>query len=533
MNMKEQNIQAENALKKENIDIPGISAKREKIDFAKLKIGLKKLEDVMINNSVANKMRPVLASKEMIVRAIQNAELENLRMASEFYAKTSGIYSRLCKYLAFLYKYDWLVTPYLNDDKQQNRKKMSSDFGKVLSFLEDFGVKRFLGETALKVIIYGVYNGYIVETDEGVAIQELHPKYCRSRFKIKNRPVLEFNMKFFDDVYKDAAQRMRIIKAFPEEFAKGYLLFKEQKLVPDFQGDTAGWYTLDPEKSIRFNLNGQDYPVFASVIPAILDLDAAQELDRKKMAQQLLKIIIQQIPLDKNGELPFDTDEISELHSNAVTMLDGVIGADVLTTFANVSVQDMADRSSVTSVDELEKVERTVYNESGTAQNLFNSNGNIALNNSILNDEASISNLILQFEEFLNILIKRFNKNVKKYNFKVQILPTTIYNYKELSKSYKELTTLGYSKMLPLIALGQTQSSILATAHFENEVLELANLLIPPKSSNTMSSSDENKKEENKKDTVKIETDENKGGREEKPDNEKSEKTIANRESMN
>jgi hypothetical protein len=29
-----------------------------------------------------------------------------------------------------------------------------------------------------------------------------------------------------------------------------------------------------------------------SVIPHIIDLDAAQELDRKKMAQKLLKIII-------------------------------------------------------------------------------------------------------------------------------------------------------------------------------------------------------------------------------------------------
>jgi len=45
------------------------------------------------------------------------------------------------------------------------------------------------------------------------------------------------------------------------------------------------------------------------VIPAIIDLDAAQELDRKKMAQRLLKIIIQKLPLDKNGDLVFDVDE--------------------------------------------------------------------------------------------------------------------------------------------------------------------------------------------------------------------------------
>ena len=42
---------------------------------------------------------------------------------------------------------------------------------------------------------------------------------------------------------------------------------------------------------IKFNINGEDFPAFISVIPAIIDLDAAQELDRKKMAQKLLKII--------------------------------------------------------------------------------------------------------------------------------------------------------------------------------------------------------------------------------------------------
>ena len=45
-----------------------------------------------------------------------------------------------------------------------------------------------------------------------------------------------------------------------------------------------------------------------SVIPAIIDLDDARALDKKKMLQQLLKIIIQKMPIDKNGDLVFDVD---------------------------------------------------------------------------------------------------------------------------------------------------------------------------------------------------------------------------------
>ena len=104
------------------------------------------------------------------------------------------------------------------------------------------------------------------------------------------------------------------------------------------------------------------------------------------MAQKLLKIIIQKMPLDKNGDLIFDVDEAQQLHNNAVNMLQKAIGIDVLTTFADVEVADMADRNTTTTVDDLAKVERTVYNEAGTSQQQFNSDNNTALNNSILND---------------------------------------------------------------------------------------------------------------------------------------------------
>jgi len=131
------------------------------------------------------------------------------------------------------------------------------------------------------------------------------------------------------------------------------------------------------------------------VIPAIIDLDAAEDLDKQKMAQRLLKIIIQKIPLDKNGDLVFDPDEIKELHNNAVQMLSRAIGVDVLTTVADVEVADMSDKGNTSATDELSKVERAVYNEAGVSQLQFNSEGNIALNNSILNDEASMYDLLL------------------------------------------------------------------------------------------------------------------------------------------
>ena len=495
-------------------------------DFSKIKVGLKTLDDAIVNLGDLKEINPNCANKREVLRAIHNGDLEAMREISDFFYKTSGIYSRLCRYMAYLYRYDWLITPYINDDNLEVDKVLDG-FYKALLYLDNFEIKKVFGEIALKVIRHGCYYGYLIPTTGRMNIQELHPQYCRSRFNINGRPAVEFNMKYFDDCFKDAAQKMRVLNLFPKEFKKGYILYKEGKLKPDFSGDTSGWYLLDTKNVIKFNLNGEDFPAFISVIPAIIDLDEAKALDKKKMQQRLLKIIIQKLPLDKNGDLIFDVDEAQELHNNAVKMLGKAIGIDVLTTFADTEVADMADTSTTTATDELEKVERAIYNEAGVSQMQFNTDGNIALEKSILNDEASLYNLILQFESFLNYILEPFNKRPKKVYYRAQILTTTIYNYKEMAKLFKEQTQLGYSKMLPQIALGQSQSSILANAYFENDYLDLVNVFIPPLMSSTMNAEVLNRGKSG-------ETSDKEGaGRKELADDQKSEKTIQNRESMN
>ena len=510
----------------EDYQIPEDATGYIPIDFSKIRVGVKTLSDAVYKLGDFQRVNPRLADKRQVLEAIHYGDLRKMRDISNYFYKISGIYQRLCRYMAYMYRYDWLVTPYYNDSMKP--EKIKEGFMQVLSYLDKFEAKKFFGEVALKVIRNGCYYGYLTAKNGTVVVQELPPRYCRSIYISNGQPVVEFNMKYFDDAFPSIELRQRILKIFPAEFEKGYKLYKQGKLKPQYPGDQAGWYLLEVGSVIKFNLNGEDFPPFIAVIPAIIDLDAAQDLDRRKMAQQLLKIIIQKMPIDKNGDLIFDVDEAQQLHNNAVKMLSKAIGIDVLTTFADVDVADMADNKTSTTTDELEKVERTVYNEAGVSQMQFNTDGNIALEKSILNDEASMWNLIQQFETFLNTLLTPYNRSPKKVTYRAQILPTTIYNYKDLAKQYKEHTQLGYSKMLPQIALGQSQSAILTTAYFENDVLDLVNVFIPPLMSSTM-----NAEVLNRGKTGENANGKEGAGRPEKADDQKSTKTIQNRESMN
>jgi hypothetical protein len=509
-------------------------------EYKRIKVGVKNLDDAVLNLGSIKASLPGhgYTQKATILRALADHDLTELRNISNFYYNMNGIYQRVCNYFAFLYRYDWYVVPEIYGSDEVKEEKVLKDFAKVLNYLDNSNIRKICGDIALSVIKDGAYYGYIVPSNEALVLQQLPIGFCRTRYTVRGLPAVEFNMKFFD-TFRDPGYRMKVLKLFPDEFAKGYMLYKQNKLVPDFPGDNSGaWYLLEPENCVKFNFNNSDVPMFVNAIPALLDLDAAQDLDRRKQMQKLLKIIIQKLPMDKNGDLIFDIDEARDIHNNAVEMLRRAVGVDVLTTFADIDSVDMSDKNTSTTTDDLEKVERAVFNSLGISQNLFNTDGNMSLEKSILNDESSVRNLLLQFSIFFDRVTRARCTNSKKYFFKLYMLETTQYNYRELAKLYKEQTQLGYSKMLPQIALGHSQSFILNTAHFENEILHLQEIMIPPLMSSTMSSEDVLGKKEksttnkNQNTTTTSTGTEKASGRPEKPDDQKSDKTIQNKESM-
>ena len=527
---------------------------RPQTEYGQIKSGTKQLADAVINLGAIEKSTKGYVSKGVVLKALFDNDVAKLREISNYFYKTNGIYQRLCNYVATMYRYDWYVVPEVYKEGTKG-EEIVKDLHKILNFMDNSYISKICGEMALGVVKNGAYYGYLVPTSTGVIVQELPINYCRARYNVGNLPAVEFNMRFFDVAFPDTNYRMKVLNLFPEEFKKGYHAYKRNLLKDEYTGtssgiissewrrrDESGWWQLDPDKTVKFSFpnggNGAaDLPLFINVIPAILDLDAAQDLDRRKQMQKLLKIVVQKLPLDKNGDLIFDVDEARDIHNNAVEMLRRAVGVDVLTTFADIESIDMSDKNTTATQDDLAKVERAVYNASGTSQNMFNTDGNMALEKSVLNDEGMVRALLLQFEVFFDRIAQSKSANRKKYNFRLYMLETTQYNYKELAKMYKEQVQLGYSKMLPQIAMGHSQSSILNTAYFENEVMNLSELMIPPLMSSTMNMQDlkggsGSSGSSNSQKPSGSSGSAGGAGRPEKPNDQKSEKTIKNKESM-
>lgn len=204
--------------------------------YGKIKVGVRTLDDAVLDLGSLKSGNRSLANKGTVLRALADKNIAQMREISDYFFQTSGIYEKACKYFATMYRYDWYVVPEVYGDNVKE-EKIVKDFSKILNYLDNSYIKKLCGDIALKVIKDGAYYAYIVEGTDGLILQELPIGYCRSRFFVGNQPAIEFNMKFFDEKFADINYRMRVLKMFPPEFVKGYLLYKQGKLQPDFQGD--------------------------------------------------------------------------------------------------------------------------------------------------------------------------------------------------------------------------------------------------------------------------------------------------------
>ena len=99
------------------------------VDFAKIRVGVKTVSDAILKLGDLRKVNPILADKRYVLQAIHYGDLDKMREISNYFYKISGIYQRLCRYMAYMYRYDWLVTPYYSKDMKPD--KLLDGFNKV------------------------------------------------------------------------------------------------------------------------------------------------------------------------------------------------------------------------------------------------------------------------------------------------------------------------------------------------------------------------------------------------------------------
>ena len=72
-----------------------------------------------------------------------------LREISNYFFEVSGMYERLVKYFAGLYRYDWYITPYVIEENEKKNDKILKEFSEALDYFDHAGVKKLCQDVAL------------------------------------------------------------------------------------------------------------------------------------------------------------------------------------------------------------------------------------------------------------------------------------------------------------------------------------------------------------------------------------------------
>lgn len=458
--------------------------------------------------------------KDYTIQDIEDAksysDVGTMRAISNFYFKTSSSYNRIIQFFATLYKYyntlD-LVNIVSLAEQKTGKNKIKKMYSNALFYLDSFNIEETFQRIATKVFVDGAFYGYVTKSENAQIITMLDPNYCRTRFVGDcNTAIVEFDVNFFLGYSKE--EREAAFEDMPKIIKTTWnLLYGANQSNGIF--DETRYAILPAEESCAFFMNDKCTPPMFDTIIDIINFNDYKDIEKRRDTQELQKLLVQRFKVDEDGNFAMYLDEIAEMHVALSEMVKNNPTIDVLTTIAeSIELEDLQASSggSVTN-NNIQKMLVPKYENSGLSPEQFSATSATSLEISINNSTAYVNPLIQSFSNWLSMMVlKHVELGVVKPI--VTILPVTWYNEKRMTEMYLSNAQSGYDKILPHVASGKKQSTLMENAVLQHDVLCLQDVLQPLQSSFTQSAK------------------ESSGGRPEKDPAEKSDKTNKNIESM-
>lgn len=451
---------------------------------------------------------------------------------SEHYYQTNGYYQQFIDYYATLLKYAGILIPNANG-KSLSTSHISKRYNSAMDYVEKMNLPVWLERCARRALIYGVYYGLRVDTGKNsFGVIDLPVQYCKTDFRDSDgNDIIQFDVRYFSTILNEKAKK-EILNLFPKEVKTEYAKYKDGKI----KGINDYWVVIPVDFGVCFTMfDGR--PNLLKILPAILDYEESVELEHEKDISSIEKIIVQKIPHLNDGRLVFEPDEAAEMHDGSVQMLKTAKTVRVLTTYADVD--SISSNPNTADIDEkLTRIEQNIYAQAGVSGQIFAPNGSSSLPTALNNDLAKMMHLANKFSLFITHLINSLfgNSNI---SFKYSILPISYYNASDVIEDSYKLVNSGYSFLIPALAQGLNQRDLLGVKDLENDLLKLNEKLIPLKTAYTSSAADQKNESSASSDKNQQsaqsasnpdQTGGSTGGRPELPIQEKSAKTVGDKD---
>lgn len=405
-----------------------------------------------------------------IQRIVKSGNLTEQQQLSRNYFYKDGLYRRIILHYATLLKYSGLLIPNPKLGKSLSNPMLNKRYYSALDFVEDNVTPELFTDISLEALINGCYYGVLLSVDKkGFVLLKLPPDYCCSRFKdVRGNDIIEFDVRYFTTIY-DKKKRDMALDTYPQVISRAYRRWMNSKAEDS-------WVIIPAEIGVCFPLfDGR--PLFLNVIEATLMYDDALDTERERDLEEIKKIIVQKIPHLNDGGLLFEPEEAELMHGGAVGMLKGNKNLSVLTTYADVDAITSRTSNEAES-NTVDKMLQSVYSEAGVSKEIFAATGSSSLATSLKNDLALMMVLGHKYSRFVTGLLNQLFAN-GNIDFTYQIMPISYYNDVEFANNSYKYAGMGYSFLLPALAMGLSQRDLVNVKALENDLIDISTVLVP------------------------------------------------------
>lgn len=438
-----------------------------------------KLNDPNVTNQNTNSFKKY--TREQILGYLKDPRTNSKQLieASIYLYSSSPIYNRICRYQPDMMTFDYVIAPFKMKDfdvTPQNIDKYNKAYYKVLNELEIINVKHIFNKIARVVMREGAFFGLEISNKDSYMIHQLPYDKCKVTSWEDGCPIFSLDMSYFD-------KNQLLLESIGGSVQAAYDSYLANKKLK--------WVEMDSKSSICILFDETlDYivPPLCGSFSDIYLIEDYKDLMKSKEIINLYKLINLKYPITEDGDLAMDEGVAQAYYHQIADQLDDTI-AVALNPFdmKEVSFSDNKNSDS----DGTLKAQRDLFSNIGISNLIFNNDkaSSTAMLQSIENDFTFINPVLKSLEKWLNKKLKLMSGTIK---FKTIFLESTFYNRKDMADSLRKDMQYGIPNKSALCALttGYSPSDVVGMAFLENNVIDMNNIFVVPKSANTQSSND-------------------------------------------
>lgn len=396
----------------------------------------------------------------------------------------SGVINKVVDYYVSQPLYNYSISPVLGNKIYSTDSSMHDAYIDVAYGLDELNIKFYAPYFFKETLIEGVSYFYKVEDANGVGYIKFPTDWCR--ISSMDQGVYRFRL----DMSKI---KQEIVDTLPQEIQKAREDYSNGNTADENQWYNNRWFnisdagvafTFDPNSLIN---GGVAISPFAGILVDSLSLDKAKENISIKDQLDTVRLIHAKIPTDNNGEATMPL-KISKIFFDQMKsrLPDGVVGVTSPMNLSNIPLNGSGTSGSFDTVD---KTLDQLFFDLGTSAPLFGgptTSANI-VRESVKKDANWIyTNLFPLLENYYNYEITKI-KTKSKAKWEIKFIHESNFSLKDDIALLKDQLSYGGSRLDYLAACGFSPIEIISKLEFEQQVLDIDDIMVVKPTSNTIS----------------------------------------------